>query len=176
MNIKVVGKNIEITDAIREYVEKRVERLEKFEGKNTEVTVVCSVEREEQIVEIQISQNGEFIRIEERNNDLYASIDLAIDKAERQLRKEKEKRVEKNKDASLKDKVMNLFKGNSAEREGDITKTVTYDIKPITVEDAKLKLQSERDKLFMPFINVDTNEVNVIYKKDDGSLGIVIPE
>ena len=64
MNIKVVGKNIEITDAIREYVEKRVERLEKFEGKSTEVTVVCSVEREEQIVEIQISQNGEFIRIE----------------------------------------------------------------------------------------------------------------
>lgn len=176
MNIKVVGKNIEITDAIREYVEKRVERLEKFEGKNTEVTVVCSVEREEQIVEIQISQNGEFIRIEERNDDLYASVDLAIDKAERQLRKEKEKRVEKNKDASLKDKVMNLFKGNSTEREGDITKTVTYDIKPITVEDAKLKLQSERDKLFMPFINVETNEVNVIYKKNDGSLGIVIPE
>lgn len=176
MNIKVVGKNIEITDAIREYVEKRVERLEKFEGKNTEVTVVCSVEREEQIVEIQISQNGEFIRIEERNDDLYASIDLAIDKAERQLRKEKEKRVEKNKDASLKDKVMNLFKGNSTEHEGDITKTVTYDIKPLTVEDAKLKLQSERDKLFMPFINVETNEVNVIYKKNDGSLGIVIPE
>lgn len=71
---------------------------------------------------------------------------------------------------------MNLFKGNSTEHEGDITKTVTYDIKPITVEDAKLKLQSERDKLFMPFINVETNEVNVIYKKNDGSLGIVIPE
>lgn len=176
MNIKVVGKNIEITDSIREYVEKRVERLEKFEGKNTEITVVCSVEREEQIVEIQINQNGEFIRIEERNDDLYASVDLAIDKAERQLRKEKEKRVEKNKDASLKDKVMNLFKGSSSEHEGDITKTLAYDIKPITIEDAKLKLNSERDSMFLPFVNVETNEVNVLYKRNDGSLGIVIPE
>ena len=102
MNIKVVGKNIEITAAIKEYIEKRVEKLEKFEGKNTEVTVVCSVEREEQIIEIQINQNGDFIRIEEKNNDLYASVDLAIDKAERQLRKEKEKRVEKNREVSLK--------------------------------------------------------------------------
>ena len=54
MNIKVVGKNIEITSAIKEYIEKRMERLEKFEGKNTEITVVCSVEREEQIVEIAV--------------------------------------------------------------------------------------------------------------------------
>ena len=176
MNIKVVGKNIEITDAIREYVEKRVERLEKFEGKNTEVTVVCSVEREEQIVEIQINQNGEFIRIEERNDDLYASVDLAIDKAERQLRKEKEKRVEKNKDASLKDKVMDLFRGSNSEHKGDITKTLAYDIKPITIEDAKLKLDSERDSMFLPFVNVETNEVNILYKRNDGSFGIVIPE
>lgn len=176
MNIKVVGKNIEITDSIREYVEKRVERLEKFEGKNTEVTVVCSVEREEQIVEIQINQNGEFIRIEERNDDLYASVDLAIDKAERQLRKEKEKRVEKNKDASLKDKVMDLFRGSNSEHKGDITKTLAYDIKPITIEDAKLKLDSERDSMFLPFVNVETNEVNILYKRNDGSFGIVIPE
>lgn len=176
MNIKVVGKNIEVTDSIREYVEKKLERLEKFEGKNTEITVVCSVEREEQIVEIQINQNGEFIRIEERNADLYASADLAIDKAERQLRKEKEKRVEKNKDASLKDKVMNLFRGNTSENEGTVTKTLTYEIKPITVEDAKLKLEEKRDALFLPFLNVETNEVNVLYKRGNGSYGIVIPE
>ena len=176
MNIKVVGKNIEITDSIREYVEKRVERLEKFEGKNTEITVVCSVEREEQIIEIQINQNGEFIRIEERNDDLYASIDLAIDKAERQLRKEKEKRVEKNKEASLKDKAIDLLKGHDIEHEEGTTKTMCYDIKPVTVEDAKLKLDSERDMLFLPFVNVETNEVNVIYKRNDGSFGIVIPE
>ena len=89
MNIKVTGKNIEVTDAMREYIEKRLEKLEKFSVQNTEVNVVCSVEREEQIIEIQISSGKEFIRVEERNADLYASVDLALDKAERQLRKEK---------------------------------------------------------------------------------------
>ena len=72
-------------------IEKRCERLEKFEGKNTDVNVVCSIEREDQIVEIQINHDGEFLRVEEKNADLYASIDLAMDRAERQLRKEKER-------------------------------------------------------------------------------------
>ena len=72
MNIKVVGKNIEITEAIRDYIEKRFEKFEKFELDNSEITVSCSVEREEQIVDIQINKTGDFIRIEERNNDLYA--------------------------------------------------------------------------------------------------------
>lgn len=176
MNIKIVGKNIEITDAIREYIEKRNERLEKFESKNTEVTYTCSVEREEQIVEIRISQNAEFIRIEERNSDLYASIDLAIDKAERQLRKEKERRTDKNREASLKDKVTNMFNGVTGVNEGSVTKTKFYEIKPITLEDAKLKLEEKKDDLFMPFVNLETNEVNVVYKREDGTFGLVIPE
>ncbi len=176
MNIKVVGKNIEITAAIKEYIEKRVEKLEKFEAKNTDVTVVCSVEREEQIVEIQINQNGEFIRIEEKNNDLYASVDLAMDKAERQLRKEKEKRVDKNREESLKEKVLGIFRGGDEENIGKVTKTKCYDLKPITLEDAKLKLEDKKDILFMPFVNVETKEVNVLYKREDGSYGIVVPE
>lgn len=175
MNIKVTGKNIEITDAIREYIEKRCERLEKFEGKNTEINVVCSVEREEQIVEIQINHDGEFLRVEEKNQDLYASIDLAMDKAERQLRKEKEKKLEKNRDVSLKDKIIGMFKNESSEHAGEIVKTKTYEIKPITTDDAKLKIEETKD-MFLAFINVETNAVNVIYKRGDGTYGIVIPE
>ena len=91
MNIKITGRSIEVTDAMKDYIEKRLERLEKFEGKNTDVNVVCSVEREDQIAEIQINHDGEFLRVEERNADFYAAIDLALDRAERQLRKEKEK-------------------------------------------------------------------------------------
>ena len=175
MNIKVTGKNIEITDSIREYIEKRIERLEKFEGKNTEINVVCSIEREDQIVEIQISHDGEFIRVEEKNQDLYASVDLAIDRAERQLRKGKEKRIDKNREASLKDKILGMFKGDDAEHAGEITKTKHYEIKPITVEDAKLKIEENKD-MFLAFVNVETNEVNVIYQRGDGTYGIVIPE
>ena len=175
MNIKVTGKNIEITDSIREYIEKRVERLEKFEGKNTEINVVCSVEREDQIVEIQISHDGEFIRVEEKNQDLYASVDLAIDRVERQLRKGKEKKIDKNREASLKDKILGMFKGDDVEHAGQITTNKHYEIKPITVEDAKLKLEEKKD-MFLPFVNVETNEVNVIYQRGDGTYGIVMPE
>ena len=77
---------------------------------------------------------------------------------------------------SLKDKVFNMFKGNDGEEVGNVTKTKCYDVKPITLEDAKLKLEDKKDVLFMPFVNVETNQVNVLYKREDGSFGIVIPE
>ncbi len=172
MNIKVVGKNIEITDAIREYIEKRFEKFEKFELDNTDITVSCGVEREEQIVEVQINN----IRIEERNTDLYASIDLAIDRVSRQLRKDKEKKLDKTRSESLKDKIMGIFGNDTPDRAGEITKTKVYDVKPITLEDAQLKLQDKKEDLFIVFNNVETNEVNVLYKREDGSFGIVVPE
>lgn len=175
MNIKVTGRNIEVTDAIREYIEKRLEKLEKFEGNNTDINVVCSVEREDQIVEMQVNNNGEFIRIEEKNDDLYASIDLAVDKVERQMRKEKEKRNDKNKQESLKEKLLGMFNGKETAEAGTITKTKCYEIKPITVEDAKLKLEENED-MFMAFVNAENNEVNIIYQRGDGTFGIVIPE
>ena len=175
MNIKITGRNIDVTDAIKDYVEKRLERLEKFEGNNTDVNVVCSVEREDQIVEMQVSHDGDFIRIEEKNPDLYASIDLAIDKVERQMGKGKEKRNDRNKEESLKEKIMGMFSGKEADEVGEITKTKTYEIKPITVEDAKLKLE-EKEDMFMAFVNADNNQVNVIYQRGDGTFGIVVPE
>lgn len=175
MNIKITGRNIDVTDAIKDYVEKRLERLEKFEGNNTDVNVVCSVEREDQIVEMQVSHDGDFIRIEEKNPDLYASIDLAIDKVERQMRKGKEKRNDRNKQESLKEKIMGMFSGKEADEVGEITKTKTYEIKPITVEDAKLKLE-EKEDMFMAFVNADNNQVNVIYQRGDGTFGIVVQE
>lgn len=175
MNIKITGRNIDVTGAIKDYVEKRLERLEKFEGNNTDVNVVCSVEREDQIVEMQVSHDGDFIRIEEKNPDLYASIDLAIDKVERQMRKGKEKRNDRNKQESLKEKIMGMFSGKEADEVGEITKTKTYEIKPITVEDAKLKLE-EKEDMFMAFVNADNNQVNVIYQRGDGTFGIVVQE
>ena len=175
MNIKVTGKNIEITDAIRKYVEDKSDRLEKFENSNTELNVVCSVEREEQIVELQLSHNGEFVKIEERNNDLYASIDLALDRLQRQMRKDKEKKADKNKDASLKDKFLNMISKVASKEEGEVTKTKCYEIKPLSIEDAKLKLSSS-DDMFLTFIDASSKEVHVLYKRSDSTFGLVIPE
>lgn len=175
MNIKVIGKNIDITDSIREYVESKSDRLEKFENQNTELTVVCSVEREDQIVELQLSHNGDFIKIEERNRDLYASIDLALDRLERQMRKGKEKRADKNKNASVKDKILNFVSGSAQPDAGEITKTMCYEIKPISLEDAKLKLSHSED-MFLTYLDLDAKAVHVLYKRNDGTFGLIIPE
>ena len=175
MNIKVTGKNIEITDAIRQYVTDKADRLEKFEGANTELNVLCKVEREEQIVEMQLSHNGEFIKIEEKNEDLYASIDLALDRLERQMRKSKEKFADKNKNAEYKEKESGKSVGGNASKEGEITLTRTYSIKPLTLEDAKLEL-SKSDDIFLTYVDFDTRKVNVLFKRNDGSFGIVVSE
>ncbi len=175
MNIKITGKGLDVTEAMKDYITKRLERLEKFEGKNTEVTVTCSVEREDQIVEIQVNNSGEFSRIQEKNIDFYASVDLAIDRMERQMRKGKEKRTDKNKRESLKAKILGMFATEESKEAGAITKTKHYEIKPITVDDAKLKLD-ENDDMFLAFLNAETNQVNVVYQRGDGTYGIVIPE
>lgn len=175
MNIKITGKNIEVTGAMKDYIEKRLERLEKFATNNTDINVVCSVEREEQIIEIQVSEGKDFLRVEERNEDLYASVDLALDKAERQLRKEKEKRIEKSQGGSFKSEYSTEVTPNVNETDDGITNTVFYDIKPLVIEDAKAKLNTTED-LFMPFVNAETSEVNVIYKRSNGTFGIVVPE
>ena len=142
MNIKVTGKNLEITDAIRDYVTDKADRLEKFEGYNTELNVVCKVEREDQIAEMQLSHNGEFIKIEEKNEDLYAAIDLGFDRLERQMRKSKEKNADKIKNEGFDEKAARRLNVPAVSKNGEVTITRGYSMKPLTLEDAKLELSN----------------------------------
>ncbi len=175
MNIKVTGKNLEITDAIRSYVTDKADRLEKFENENTELNVVCKVEREDQIAEMQLSHNGEFIKIEEKNDDLYAAIDLAFDRLERQMRKAKERVASKNKNAEFDEKAARRLNVPSVSKNGEVTITRGYSLKPLTLEDAKLEL-SASSALFLTYVDFDTKEIHVLYKRVDGDFGIVVPE
>ncbi len=175
MNIRVTGKSLEITDAIRQYVNDKADRLEKFEGDTTELNVVCRVEREDQIAEMQLSHNGEFIKIEEKNNDLYAAIDLAFDRLERQMRKSKEKFADKNKMAELKEKELGRIIAPQASKDGEVTVTRTYSLKPLSLDDAKLEL-ADSEALFLAYVDSISNKVNILYKRVDGSFGIVVPE
>ncbi len=175
MNIKVTGKNLDITDAIRSYVTDKADRLEKFEGANTELNVVCKVEREDQIAEMQLSHNGEFIKIEEKNEDLYAAIDLAFDRLERQMRKAKEKIIDRAKNEGFDEKAARRLNVPSVPRNGEVTITRGYSMKPLTLEDSKLAL-SDAAALFLTYVDFDTKQVNVLYKRVDGDFGLVIPE
>lgn len=175
MNITITGKDLKATEAIKDYIEKKIERLEKyFDTDDLDVKAMIKVERELQIAEISASYKGESFRAVAESKDLYASIDEDIDILERQIRKAKTKKERINKDETLR------MKENSIEEtktEGEIVKTTYYEIKPMSVEDAKIKLEERPTATFLAYIDIDTNKVNVIYKLKDGkNFGVAEPE
>ena len=177
MNITITGKDLKATDAIKDYVEKKLERIEKyFEGEDIKATVKIKTEKSGQIAEMQINVKSYNIRAVTETKDLYASIDKDIDILEGQIRKIKTKKERMNKDDSIRLKEVTLENGESAVEE-EVIKTLYYDIKPISVEDAKLKLEEKSGNIFLTFINEDTGKVNVIFKlKDSDNYGLVEPE
>lgn len=177
MNIVITGKELKATDAIKDYVEKKLERIEKyFEGEEISASVKIKNEREMQVAEMQISVKGYSIRAVTETKDLYASIDKDIDILEGQIRKIKTKKEKMNKDESIRLKEANTS-NEMTTVEKEVIKELYYDIKPISVEDAKLKLEDKVGNIFLTFVNIDTGKVNVLFKlKDSDNYGIVEPE
>ena len=174
MEIKVLGKGVEVTEAINDYIERKLERVEKyFDNSSAEVTI--RTERNEQIAEVVVDANGDMYRAESEEKDLYASIDKVIDILEGQIRKAKTKKEKMMREGSLKD--LNQEMTPKKEITNEILKYGYYEIKPLATEDAILELQERPTHIFLPFINIETNKVCVIYKLKDGkNYGIVEPE
>lgn len=177
MNIKITGKDLKATDAIKDYVEKKLERIQKYFDEDFDVNVTIKAEKNMQIAEMHVITRTNTYRAVTEHRDLYASIDKDIDILEGQIRKAKTKRDRINKDETLKAKEMTFTENKEVVIEDEILKTIYYDIKPIAPEDAKLKLQDSKNNNFLTFINVDTGKVNVIFKLKDGkNFGLVEPE
>ncbi len=174
MKVQVIGKDFKVTDAINDYVERKLDRIDKyFEEATADVTV--KAERNEQIAEAVVMANGETYRAASEEKDLYASIDKVIDILEGQIRKAKTKKDKMMRDGSIKD--LNMDYTEEKELKDEIIKYSFYEIKPLTPEDAMLKLQEVPSHNFLAFINIETNKVNVIYKLKDGkNFGLVEPE
>lgn len=176
MNIKIVGKDLKATDAIKDYTAKKLERIEKYFDGDIECLVTIKVEKNVQIAEMHVTVKGDTYRAVTEHVDLYASIDKDIDILEGQIRKAKTKKEKANKEDSLKQKVMESLEVKETKIEDEILKISYYDIKPMTPEDAKLRLQ-ERKERFMPFVNIETGKVNVIFRlKDELNYGLLEPE
>ena len=176
MDIKIVGKDLKATEAIKDYTAKKLERIEKYFDGEVDVLVTIKVEKNVQIAEMHVNVKGDTYRAVTEHSDLYASIDKDIDILEGQIRKAKTKKERANKEDSLKQKVMEAFGAQTLKIENEILKVSYYEIKPMTPEDAKLKLQERKDR-FMPFVNIETGKVNVIFKlKDDANYGLLEPE
>ena len=174
MKIKITGKELKITEAINDYVERKLDRIDKyFEDSEAEVTL--RTEKNEQIAEIYVTANGEKYRAVTEDKDMYASIDKDIDILEGQIRKSKTKKEKMMRDASI--KTMETIDNKETEIVDEIVKTSYYEIKPMLPEDAVLKLKEKPTHNFLAFINVETGKVNVVHKLKDGkNYGLVEPE
>ena len=174
MKIKMIGKELKITEAMNDYVEKKLDRIDKY-FEDAEADVTLKTEKNEQIAEICVLANGEKYRAVTEDKDLYASIDKDIDILEGQIRKMKTKKEKMMREGSL--KTMEVSDDKIAEISNEIIKTSYYEIKPITPEDAVLELKEKPTHNFLTFINVETGKVNVIHKLKDGkNYGLVEPE
>ena len=176
MNINITGKDYELTDAIKAYIDEKVGKLSKFFGDEFEASVTLKADGNEQVAEIRVSIGGQLYKAVTASKDLYASIDKDIDILEGQIRKNKAKKEKQNKNESI--RFNNAQQDSSSDEiPGEIVKTIYYSIKPMSEEDAMILLKSDVKNKFLPFINVNTNKVNVVYKLKDGkNFGILEPE
>jgi putative sigma-54 modulation protein len=188
MKLVIQGKNIEITEAIREYVHQKIEKaVSHFQTMTTEVDVHLSVARNprinpKQTAEVTIYANGTVIRAQEGSEDMYASIDLVADKIQRQLRKYKEKLQHKKTHAQPKTGVIvneipvapDLIGDRTPELPTEVVRMKYFAMPPMTIEEALEQLQLVDHDFYM-FRNVKTDEINVIYERNHGGYGVIQP-
>lgn len=180
MKYNIRGENIEVTSAIREYVEKKISKLERYfdTPPATDVHVNLSVYNDEQRIEVTIPMTDLLLRGEEQHLDLYAAIDLVVDKLERQIRKYKTKVNRKfRQKGGAKHVFAELEKEAREEEESDeieIVRTKRFDLKPMDSEEAVLQMDM-LGHAFYVFENASSGETNVVYRRKDGRYGLIEP-
>lgn len=174
MKFVIIGRNIEVTPGLKSAVEDKIGKLEKYFTPETEVHVALSVEKERQKIEVTIPVKGSIIRSEQVSNDMYVSIDLVEEIIERQLKKYKNKIVDKHQAATSFSK-MYVENDYVEDDEVKIVRTKRFDIKPMYPEDACIQMELLGHNFFV-FINAETNQVNVVYKRKGDTYGLIEPE
>lgn len=174
MKVTVIGKNIELTQALKEIVQKKISKLEKYFDVEVEAKATLSVQRNRQIIEVTIPFNGAILRGEESTENMYKSIDLVEDKLERQIIKQKTRLSRKN-NTSLKFASINNDKLESIEDEGSLVKVKKFAVKPMDSEEAILQMDLLGHSFFV-YQDSESSKVNVVYKRKDGNYGLLEPE
>ena len=172
MKCKIRGEKIKITKAIQEYTESKLSKLDKyFKDNMVEANILIRIRGNQQIIEVTIPYDKYTLRSEERQDDLYAAIDLVIDKLEGQIRKTKSKLKKQIKQNT---EIINFDYDDSTEEEEEykIVKRKKLEMKPMDEEEAILELELLGHDFFI-YRDVHTNEVNILYKRKDGNYGVI---
>ena len=171
MKYVIRGEQVEITEAIKKYITEKIGKLDKYFSNPEEIkaNVLVRIRGVEQIVEVTIPIKKIVLRCEERDEDLYKAIDLASDKLERQLRKNKTKMMKQKKDVT---KAIRFEEMEPIEEKEEIVKRKKIEMKPMSEEEAMMQMDLI-DHDFFVYKDVETKTVNVIYKRKDGTFGII---
>lgn len=174
MKKNIRGDKLVVTDSIKSYIEEKIDKLTKyFDNDEIEAKIVIKVANNKEIIEVTIPTNKYTLRAEERNEDLYAAIDLVVDKLERQIRKNKTKLNDRYKKESFMDFNFDFIEEFERDKDEEvIVKRKTIDIKPMDEEEAILQMELLNHDFFM-FKNIDEDCISVLYKRKDGKFGII---
>jgi len=175
MRFAIVGKNIDVTPGLKEAVEDKIGKLEKYFTEDTLANVALSVDKEKHKIEVTIPIKGKIIRAEQISSDMYVSIDLAAEVIERQLKKYRSKLIDKKHDEASSIRREFLETEVPEDDEIKIERVKRFDIKPMYAEDAAIQMELLGHNFFV-FINAETDQVNVVYKRKGNSYGLIEPE
>ena len=166
-------RHMESTDAIKEYTENKLEKIKKYVQEPLDAHVIFSKERFQYLIEINLSGNGMDVHAEDRNEDLYAAIDLVMDKVEKQLRRMRDKRKNK-KSSNNKSFKFAVLTQDRIQKTPKVIKSKAYVATPLTLMEAMEELEGD-SKSFLVFTNAESSRINVLYKQEDGNFGLIDP-
>ncbi len=168
MKYNIRGNKIDVTEAINDYIKSKLSKVEKYFDDDVEAKAIISARGKDQKVEVTIWSGKYNVRAEETNEDLYAAIDLVVDKLERQLKKYKDKLTDKR---SVKDTYVPEIEEYFEEEETIVRRKEVF-LKPIDEEEAITQMELLGHSFFV-FKNVENNKISVVYKRKDGDYGII---
>jgi len=175
MKFNIIFKKIESDEKVRAYVEKKLSKLDKFFREEPSARVVLSSIKDNDFIEAQINASGMIYRAECSDKEFNAAIDRIIDVIERQIRRNKTKLAKRiKKDATLDSKLISgaEYTGGDDAAEFEIVKKKRFTVKPMSAEEAVLQMNLLGHEFFV-FKNIDTNEMNVVYKRKDGKYALI---
>ncbi len=172
MKLNIRGKNIEVTPSLKDYVQKRLAKLSRFESQFGDIQVTLTVEKDSHRVEVTIPVNGMIVRGEETTGDMYASVDLVVDKLEKQLEKYRGKL--KRRRVAATGPVM---PAEELEEEDafQVVRTKRFAFKPMSIDEAIMQMNLLGHNFFV-FTNAENELVSVVYKRKDGNYGLIEPD
>ena len=177
MRTVITGRHMDVSPALHDRVDKKLKKLDKYFGRDTEAHVFMHVEKGRHIMETTVVYDGITFRAEEASDNMYKSIDSVLKKIDKQIKHHRSKLEKRLKTGAFNGDEQDIEENADIDEPlvSEIVKTKRFPVKPIDIEEAKLQMQLIGHNFYV-FTNSETEQVNVLYRRNDGNFGLIEPE